>query len=41
MTQFNQNAVFLLNRMTAEKIDAKIRTGRSDRKKKKELGFWN
>jgi len=40
MTQFNQNAVYLLNRMTAEKIDAKMRTVRSGRKKYERSWIW-
>jgi hypothetical protein len=40
MTQFNQNAVYLLNRMTAEKIDQKMRTVRSGRKKYERSWIW-
>jgi len=40
MTEFNQNAVYLLNRMTAEKIDAKMRTVRSGRKKYERSWIW-
>lgn len=40
MTHFNQNAVYLLNRMTAEKIDQKMRTVRSGRKKYERSWIW-
>lgn len=40
MTQFNQDAVRLLNRSTAEKIDAKMRTVRSGRKKYERSWIW-
>lgn len=37
---FNQNAVYLLNRMTAEKIDGKMRTVRSGRRKYERSWVW-
>jgi hypothetical protein len=40
MSNFNKNAVYLLNRMTAEKIDAKMRTVRSGRKKYERSWIW-
>jgi hypothetical protein len=40
MTKFNQDAVYLLNRSTAEKIDAKMRTVRSGRKKYERSWIW-
>ncbi|WP_162342682.1 sacsin N-terminal ATP-binding-like domain-containing protein [Cyclobacterium salsum] len=40
MTNFNQDAVYLLNRSTAEKIDAKMRTVRSGRKKYERSWIW-
>lgn len=40
MSNFNTNAVYLLNRMTAEKIDAKMRTVRSGRKKYERSWIW-
>lgn len=40
MIKFNENAVYLLNRMTAEKIDAKMRTVRSGRRKYERSWIW-
>ncbi len=40
MSRFNKDAVYLLNRMTAEKIDAKMRTVRSGRNKYERSWIW-